>query len=91
VQVRLVALFARLLKVVVQLDHALVLEPLHHLQLAVVVPPVEDHLFDRDALRRPFLHCAPNHPEGSVADHLLHAVATAAALPKLRLRLWHMD
>ena len=40
VQVRLVLLAPRLLEVVEQPDHALVVHALHHLQLAVVVAPV---------------------------------------------------
>lgn len=44
VEVGLIPLLPRLLEVVVKLDHARVVQPLHHLKLAVVVAPVEHHL-----------------------------------------------
>ena len=78
---------ARLLEVMVQLDDTLVVEPLHHLKLAVVVAAVEHDLLNGDLsavaalLTRP-----PHHAEGAVADDLLHPVPPTTALPHLHLQ-----
>ena len=64
VEVDLVLLPPLLLEVVAQLHDVLVVHHLHHLQLAVVVPPVEQHLLDRHRLRLRRLRVAHD-PEGA--------------------------
>ena len=83
---------ARLIERVVQLDNALVIEALHHLQLTVVVSAVEHDLFDCHALAGTLLARTPHNAEGAVAHDLLHAVAPPAALPEVAVGgdvQWH--
>jgi hypothetical protein len=68
--------------VVQQADHTVVVHAFHHLELAVVVAAVENHLLDRDGLTLyALLDRPPNDPECPVADHLMDPVALASALP----------
>ena len=56
------------------------LHDLHHLQLAVVVATVEQHLFYGDDLAVLGAR-APHDAKGAVADDLLQLVTVAAAVP----------
>ena len=80
VQERLILLAPGLFEVVPQAHHILVLHHLHHLQLAIVVPPVEHHLFDGDDLAV-LAACSPDDAKGAVAHHLLQVVAMTASIP----------